>query len=119
MAQLTASTEKLAEKAKDTNDIARELGLTFSSAFEDAVVGGKRFSEILRGLYQDLVRLSVRKTVTEPLAAGFSGLLATKLPGFAVAQNYVPRDMVAVVHKGEAIIPARRTRPGAVASSST
>lgn len=113
MAQLTASTEKLAEKAKDTNDIARELGLTFSSAFEDAVVGGKRFSEILRGLYQDLVRLSVRKTVTEPLAAGFSGLLANfKLPGFAVGTDYVPRDMVAVVHKGEAIIPARENKAG-------
>lgn len=117
MGKLTTSTDKLAEKAEEANDIARELGLSFSSAFEDAVVGGKKFGDVLRGLYDDLVRLTVRKAVTEPLAEGFGGLLkginfGSLLPGFAVGTDYVPRDMVARVHKGEAIIPAAENRAG-------
>ena len=55
---------------KDQKDIAKELGLTFSSAFEDAVVGGKDLSKVLQGLAQDVARIFVRKMVTEPLAAG-------------------------------------------------
>lgn len=34
--------------------------------------------------------------------AGKSGL---KLPGFAVGTNYVPHDMAAMIHEGEAIVP--------------
>lgn len=106
------------EQLKENKSIAEELGMTFSSAFEDAVVGGKKFQDILRGVYQDLLRLTVRKTVTEPLAEGFSGLLkgvnwSSFLPKFAAGTDYVPRDMLAVVHKGEAIIPAAENRQGA------
>lgn len=39
------------------------------------------------------------------------------LPQFAVGTNYVPQDMVAVVHKGEAIVPAAYN-PAAGGSSS-
>lgn len=53
---------------KQTKSIGEEIGLTFTSAFEDAVVGGKKFSEILRALDQDIARLILRKTVTEPFA---------------------------------------------------
>lgn len=53
---------------KKANDAARELGMTFSSAFEDAIVGGKGVSDVLEGLYQDLLRIGTRKLVTEPLA---------------------------------------------------
>ena len=65
--------DELNEKTKKGSDAARELGLTFSSAFEDAVAGGKKFSDILRGLAQDIARLVVRKTVTEPLVKAFEG----------------------------------------------
>lgn len=53
---------------KQTKSIGEEIGLTFTSAFEDAVIGGKKFSEILKGLEQDIARLILRKTVTEPFA---------------------------------------------------
>jgi hypothetical protein len=83
---------KIAEEANKTSDTARELGLTFSSAFEDAVVGGKKFSEVLRGLGQDIARLLIRKSVTEPLAeAGtnlFKGLDFGKLFGFAAGGSF-------------------------------
>lgn len=57
------------EETRRLTDAAREIGLTFSSAFEDAIVSGKRLSEVLRGLAQDVARIFVRRTVTEPLAA--------------------------------------------------
>ncbi len=59
-------------KLKDVNDIGRELGLTFTSAFEDAIAGGKKFSDILKGLGNDIAKIIVRKSITKPLAEGIS-----------------------------------------------
>jgi len=50
---------------------------------------------------------------------GSSGLLGSLLeslsgllPSFDVGTPYVPRDMLAVVHQGERIVPAAQNRPG-------
>jgi tryptophan 2,3-dioxygenase len=59
---------ELGDEVKKTDSIAQELGLTFSSAFEDAAISGKKFSEVLRGLAQDIGRIILRNAVTEPLA---------------------------------------------------
>lgn len=77
-----SAVEKLGEefrKAKDagksTTDVAKEIGLTFSSAFEDAISGGKGFRDILKGIEQDLLKLGTRKLITEPLLEAFTGFL--------------------------------------------
>jgi hypothetical protein len=73
---LAEANAKVAEEnARAASDAARELGLTFTSAFEDAVVSGKKLSEVLQGLAQDLIRIMVRKTVTEKLANFGTSLL--------------------------------------------
>jgi len=59
---------KVGKSVSDTTDLAKELGLTFSSAFEDAIVGGKKFSEVLRSLAQDVLKMFVREQLTKPLA---------------------------------------------------
>lgn len=64
------------EALKEQNDIARELGLTFTSAFEDAMVSGKKFGQVMAGVAQDLYRLFLRKTVSEPAMGWFSSTLA-------------------------------------------
>lgn len=68
----------LPKRVDDIKDSVRDLGFTFQSAFEDAIVGGKKLSAVLRGLGQDLMRMFIRKSITEPLAnwaaQNFSGL---------------------------------------------
>jgi hypothetical protein len=63
------------KKAEETTNVAKELGITFSSAFEDAIVGGKGFREILSGIEQDIIRIITRKLVTEPAANAIGDLL--------------------------------------------
>jgi len=61
------ATRSLARGTETANNAARELGLTFSSAFEDAIVRGKSLRDVLDGIGQDLARIMVRRTITEPL----------------------------------------------------
>ncbi len=72
--QAQGQLETAAEKTGDVNETARDLGLTFTSAFEDAVVAGAKLSDVLQGLYDDLVRIATRKLVTEPLGDAVGGL---------------------------------------------
>ena len=48
------------ETAKKTDDIARDLGFTFQSAFEDAIVRGEKFRNVLAGIAQDIARITIR-----------------------------------------------------------
>ncbi len=57
-------------------DQARQLGLTFTSAFEDAIVNGERLSNVLDGILRDLIRITARKLFTEPAADFIGGLIS-------------------------------------------
>lgn len=71
----TAKLGLVGDEAKKTKSIAEELGLTFSSAFEDAIVNGAKFSDVLKAIEKDLIRIVARKAITEPLGNTISGLL--------------------------------------------
>jgi len=64
------------QKIQETNTLAQDLGMTFTSAFEDAIVGGKALSSVIAGLEADIMRLVTRKMVTEPLAGAITGMIA-------------------------------------------
>lgn len=70
--RLNAATSDASDEAKRNKDIARDLGLTFQSAFEDAIVRGKKFGDVLKGIGEDIARLIVRFTITIPLARALS-----------------------------------------------
>ena len=75
---LEAVSERLgltADKLGKTKTLTDELNLSFTSAFEDAIVGGKGLSEVLKGLEQDLIRIITRKLVTEPLGNALTGAI--------------------------------------------
>lgn len=66
-----------ADQTKDLTDAAKDLGITFSSAFEDAIVSGKSLRDVLSGLEQDIMRIVTRKLVTEPLANGLTNIIGS------------------------------------------
>lgn len=59
---------QLTEPLEKVKGLSSEIGLSFSSALEDAIVGGKGLRSVLGGLEQDLLRIFTRKLVTEPFA---------------------------------------------------
>jgi len=73
----TAALEDSEEATNNMKDAAKDLGMTFSSAFEDAIVSGEKLSDILQGLYEDILRLAVRNMITEPLASGLSSIFSS------------------------------------------
>ena len=85
------------EAAKRNAETARELGLTFSSAFEDAIVNGGKLRDIVKGLTADLARMFVRKSFTEPAADMFSSLLSGGFGGFFAAGGDPPVGIPSVV----------------------
>lgn len=58
--------------ARDVSEAARDLGFTFSSAFEDAIVRGEGFRDVLQGILQDILRIITRTQITEPLGNSFA-----------------------------------------------
>lgn len=60
--------------------LVKDLGMTFTSAFEDAVVAGKKLSEVLQSVLQDVLRLVTRQLITNPLMGAIGGALQNILP---------------------------------------
>lgn len=77
--QLTELAGTFPELEKSVDKLGGDLNLTFTSAFEDAIVEGKKLGDVLKGLGQDLLRLFLRRAVTEPLAGAASGFFASLL----------------------------------------
>lgn len=76
--------DRLKASSGETGELARQLGLSFSSAFEDAGVAGRSLSDLLDGLERDLRRILWRKFVTEPLIEGLDkGLKGLQEGGLA------------------------------------
>lgn len=64
--------EELGRRGQGVNNMGRDLGMTFSSAFEDAILKGRRFSDVLKSIAQDIARIIVRQSITAPLGNALS-----------------------------------------------
>lgn len=65
--------EKTTHAIEKQNDTARELGFTFASAAEEAILHWEGVGKLLQGISHDVARIFVRKTVTEPLGNSLAG----------------------------------------------
>lgn len=132
-AEKKAAEEEIANNKK----IAKELQIAFTSAFEDAIVKGNNFRDVLLGIEADIMRIVTRTLVTQPFSNwltgqvnnfdlssiigsmpigeagtgdGLLGFVSKFLPSFDVGTPYVQSDMMANIHKGERILTAEENR---------
>lgn len=123
----------LSDSAKEATDEMSEFAVQAARNMQDA------FAEFLFDPFKDGTKgmlesfgIMIRKMVANAVAADLSKNLFGKsaggegdgligaglnwlgklLPSFDVGTNYVPRDMVAMVHQGERIVPASQNRGG-------
>jgi hypothetical protein len=80
---LTEEQKKAKDAADEMKRTAEDLGMTFTSAFEDAVIAGKGLREVLKGILEDIARIVLREGVTSP-AKGFLGDLFSGIIGSVV-----------------------------------
>jgi len=71
--RLVAEQRNLQDAIKNNNDMAKDLGFTFASAAEDAILKWESVGDVLRGLGQDVARIFLRSTITEPLGNSLAG----------------------------------------------
>jgi prefoldin subunit 5 len=108
--------EQLKGTAEQMSQVAQELGFTFSSAFEEAIVQGKGLSEVLQGIEQDILRILVRKTISEPVSGFFGSLfegLGSSFFGGTTGSSH------GNVFQGGRVVPFRRGGIPAVGNEPT
>lgn len=77
MAKLQDSIDKALGKGaqediKAADDFARRMGLTFTSAFENAITKGKGLRDVITGIGEDIAKVIVRMSITEPVGGAIS-----------------------------------------------
>ena len=79
--------ERAEKQTERTDRMGVQMGMSFSSAFEDAILDGKRFSEVLKSLERDIARIILRTAVTGPageaVAAGVRSGMNSLMSGFS------------------------------------
>ena len=75
MERASDSLDTTAEKIEKVRGLGDELGPVIADAFGDAIVEGAKFSDILKGLEKDLLRVLARSLITRPLADSIGGFL--------------------------------------------
>ena len=83
-----ADFERMEQATERTSQFANQLGFSFSSAFEDAIIKGKSFSDVLKGLEQDIARIILRASVTQPLGNALAGGVNSLMGSFSFANLF-------------------------------
>jgi len=120
----------MAENASNTGRLVEGAFTNAFSSMEDAFVsfvktGKMDFKSMADSIISDIIRIQVRQQMAGWVKAGISALgsyfgapaaapapasTSAAVPSYDVGTDYVPADMLALIHKGEAIIPADQNR---------
>ena len=69
--------ERAEKQTERTDRMGVQMGMSFSSAFEDAILKGSRFSDILKAIEQDIARIILRQTITAPAGAAIGSAISS------------------------------------------
>lgn len=72
--KLNKTLDENKSKVEENAEATRELGLVFTAGFEDAIADGKKFSEVLKQIEKDLIKLVIRKSITDPFLEAVGGI---------------------------------------------
>ncbi len=106
--KLEEQKKKTEQAERDRQQAIQQFAYSFESAFEDAILDGKKLSDVIKSLAQDLLKLAIRQTITAPLMQGLGSLLPSF--SFATGVSNVPYDMNARLHKGETVMTAQQSK---------
>jgi len=81
--EMRDSMQGLSDDAAQVNDLGASLGMAFSSAFEEAILSGGRFRDVLKGILDDILRIATRTMISAPLAAAAGDFFGGIFPGRA------------------------------------
>lgn len=96
--------KELSPEIERVTDGARDLGLTMSSAFEQAVIDGENLQEVLKGILKDIAQIFLRQTVTNPLAGAVTSGVSSLFPGFAGGTDFAPGGLAVVGERGPEVV---------------
>lgn len=106
--------QQLIPSVEKAEEASNQLALTFTSAFEDAIVEGRKLRDVLEGIYKDILRIFIRKSITEPIGNFLGGLFGggpTRHIGGSVSAGRpyttIPGEVFVPGEKGS-VIPSRR-----------
>lgn len=76
----TQAMENNAEEAANrAARAAEDMGWAFSSAFETAILDGKKVGDVLRGLIRDIAQIALRQAVINPIGEGIGNFVRDNL----------------------------------------
>ena len=65
----------------ELKDSVQQFSNAISTAFEDAIISGGNFSDMLRGLENTILQIGMRILVTKPLERALEGVFSSFMPG--------------------------------------
>lgn len=120
--------EESKEEIKGLDEFAQQAGRNIQDALGDTLARtlkgdfdsiGQMWGDLILNMIAQAAAAQLNKYLFGDIFSGgndsgaIGSLLSSFLPKFATGTDYVPRDMVAVVHRGERIVTADDNRRGA------
>ncbi|MFA5573257.1 MAG: hypothetical protein WDA42_09125, partial [Candidatus Bathyarchaeia archaeon] len=88
--KIDETVQQAAESTRNSIDLVRDLGMTFESAFEQAIFAGNSLRDVLQGLMEDIAKIILRRTVIQPLTAGILGAFGLASGGVLQSGRLTP-----------------------------